>query len=69
LHDYKQAYQQYKNIEKEFGEITLKANQAKADADYFSFQFNQLDAVRLKEGEQEELESELAVLNHSEELK
>ena len=33
------------------------------------FQFNQLDEARLREGEQQELEEELAVLNNAENIK
>ncbi len=42
---------------------------AKADFDYFEFQFRQLNEARLQPGEQEELESEQGALEHAEEIK
>jgi DNA repair protein RecN (Recombination protein N) len=45
-------------------DLQEEAEKAKADLDYFRFQFQQLDEANLKEGEQAELESEQATLEH-----
>jgi DNA repair protein RecN (Recombination protein N) len=58
-----------KNIEAALREMTEKANRSKADLDYFEFQFNQLDEMKLRDGEQEEYELEQEMLTHSEEIK
>ena len=50
-------------------ELKQKAEKANADLDYFQFQFNQLEEAKLMQGEQEELETELEKLTHSEEIK
>ncbi len=49
----------------------LKEQEAKAAAeqDYLKFQFEELDKAKLVDGEKEELEQELEVLNHAEEIK
>lgn len=46
-----------------------EAARSRADLDYFEFQFKQLDEARLKENEQEELETEQRTLEHAEEIK
>jgi DNA repair protein RecN (Recombination protein N) len=50
-------------------DLQEEAEKAKADLDYFRFQFQQLDEANLKEGEQAELESEQATLEHAEDIK
>jgi DNA repair protein RecN (Recombination protein N) len=52
-----------------FKKLEDMARKAKEEEDYLRFQFNQLDEARLKEGEQEELESEMELLTHAEEIK
>lgn len=46
-----------------------KEKKSKIDAGYFQFQFNEINDAALKPGEQEELESEISLLNNSEEIK
>lgn len=46
-----------------------KARQSRADLDYLSFQFNQLEEANLSGDEQESLEQELQTLDHAEEIK
>lgn len=53
----------------ELSSLKQKAKEAAQEEDYLKFQFNQLDEARLREGEQQELEEELAVLNHAENIK
>jgi DNA repair protein RecN (Recombination protein N) len=50
-------------------ELKEKASKEKTDLDYFKFQLNELDNLRLKPGEQTELEKEFKVLSHAEEIK
>lgn len=46
-----------------------KEKKSKIDAGYFQFQFSEINDAALKPGEQEELESEISLLNNSEEIK
>ena len=66
---YSTHYQHLKKLEKKYNILLDKVNQSKADLDYFEFQFNQLNELNLKDGEQEELEKEQEQLTHSEEIK
>ena len=69
LADYRQAYTDWKLLEKELDELTVRAEQSKADEDYIRFQLEQLEEAHLAEGEQEELEQESETLSHAEEIK
>jgi DNA repair protein RecN (Recombination protein N) len=67
--DYRQAYSNYRKLTKEFTVLKEKAEQNKADMEYYQFQLNQIEETGLKNGEQEELESEHELLVHAEEIK
>ncbi len=69
IEEYKTRFKEYKAVEKLLAETIEKAEKAKADLDYFEFQFNQLEEARLIENEQEELETELEKLTHAEDIK
>ena len=69
LADYRQAYTDWKLLEKELDELTVRTEQSKADEDYIRFQLEQLEEAHLAEGEQEELEQESETLSHAEEIK
>ena len=69
LDRYKNLYQSFKKAEKELALLIEKAENEKADLDYFEFQFSQLEEANLQENEQEELERELEILTHAEEIK
>lgn len=69
LADYRRAYTDWKLLEKELDELTVRAEQSKADEDYIRFQLEQLEEAHLTEGEQEELEQESETLSHAEEIK
>ena len=69
LADYRRAYTDWKLLEKELDELTVRAEQIKSDEDYIRFQLEQLEEAHLSEGEQEELEQESETLSHAEEIK
>ncbi|MBN1144917.1 MAG: DNA repair protein RecN [Bacteroidales bacterium] len=69
LDSYKLQYLVYKNLQKQYRQMTDEADQAKSELDYLQFQLTQLLDAQLREGEQEELESELEELAHAEEIK
>jgi DNA repair protein RecN (Recombination protein N) len=67
--DYRLVYNNYRKLKREFTEIQEKAEQNKADLEYFKFQLLQLEEAKLISGEQEELEKEQEILEHSGEIK
>ncbi|ADY50927.1 DNA replication and repair protein RecN [Pseudopedobacter saltans DSM 12145] len=66
---YKTNFKSYKKKQEKLDELIRSSEQAKADLDYFQFQFNELEQANLLENEQETLESELNTLTHAEEIK
>lgn len=69
LTHYQEVYKQFKDTKKAYEELSAKAEQWKSERDYDQFQFNQLNEAGLSENEQTELETELDLLNHTEEVK
>ncbi len=69
LAKYRAAYEAFRMTEKELEELREQAARATADLDYYRFQYEELEAAGLREGEQEELEQELQLLDHAGEIK
>lgn len=69
LSKYKKAYNAYKDAELRLEQLREYVQKSKEEEDYFRFQFEVLQEASLREGEQEELEGELELLNNSEEIK
>ena len=69
LKDYRVKYTRRQGLLSELTSLKQQAKEAEQEEDYLKFQFNQLDEARLREGEQQELEEELAVLNNAENIK
>ena len=66
---YKIDFSKYKELENNLTQLLEKEKQAKLDADYWQFQFDEFEKLNLKDGEQEKAEEELRVLENSEEIK
>ena len=69
LKDYRVKYTRRQGLLSELTSLKQRAKEAEQEEDFLKFQFNQLDEARLREGEQQELEEELAVLNNAENIK
>lgn len=69
LATYKHLYLQWKKLSAELTKLTEEAEKSRADEDYLTFQLEQIDQLNIKNGEQEELETEADRLNHAEEIK
>jgi DNA repair protein RecN (Recombination protein N) len=69
LDKYKGSFKKYSELKNQLEGLIALSTKEKSDLDYFQFQFQELEKVRLKSGEQEELEEELKVLSHAEEIK
>jgi DNA repair protein RecN (Recombination protein N) len=67
--EYKEAYYKYRKLKKEYTVVKEKADKNKSDLEYYQFQLKQLDEANLRQGEQEELETEQELLEHTEEIK
>lgn len=66
---YAEAYRHYREVSAELEKLRAQLTGDQSDEDYIRFQLQQFDEWRLREGEQEELEQELEVLTHAEEIK
>lgn len=66
---FKNSYDIYKDLLSELKTLQKNANTAREEEDYLRFQYNQLSDCKLREGEQEDLEAELEILTHAEEIK
>ena len=69
LNTYTDLFRKFKRQQQLLQEYTLQENKAIADRDYLEFQFRELEAANLEEGEQELIEQQLKVLDHAEEIK
>ncbi len=66
---YKSEYVKFKLMEKELNDLCEKEKKSKAEQDFLQFQFNELEAAQLKDGELDQIEKDLEILIHSEEIK
>ena len=69
LSTYQTCYQAWKKSLSELETLREHVVQDKAEEDYIRFQLEQLEAMHLVTGEQEELEQESETLSHAEEIK
>ena len=69
LDGYHQAFREYKKAEERFQILKEEEVKIREEYDYHKFLFDELEKADLQEGEQEQLESELKLLEHAEEIK
>lgn len=69
LAEYKKLYSDFRAIIDRLEKLRQKEAQAAAEQDYFRFQFEELEKAGLREGEKDEIEEELEVLEHAGEIK
>ncbi len=67
--EYAERFKRYRKSLSALEELKELEAQSKKDLDYFTFQFEELDSLELKEMEQDELESELKTLENAETIK
>jgi DNA repair protein RecN (Recombination protein N) len=68
LNDYRSKFRSYKKSTSRLQQLIEESDKAKADLDYYQFQFDELEKASLAAGEQEQMEQELYALN-AEEIK
>ena len=66
---YTEAYRHYREVAAQLEALRTQLTGDQGDEDYIRFQLQQFDEWHLQEGEQEELEQELELLTHAEEIK
>ena len=66
---YGEAYRHYREVSAQLEALRAQLTGDQGDEDYIRFQLQQFDEWHLKEGEQEELEQELEMLTHAEDIK
>lgn len=66
---YKSAYDAFRKAQGHYNSLRENIEKQKADADYIRFQFNQLHEANLQPDEEMELESQLNIMEHTEEIK
>ena len=66
---YKETYRGYIKQRKELASLNEREKQSLAEKDYLEFLLNELAEAQIKADEQDELENELELLNHAEEIK
>src|ERR1700744_5895951 len=69
LHNYRSKFKLYKKNIAHLQKMIAASDKAKADLDYYQFQFDELEKAGLVEDEQEKLEHELYSLTNAEEIK
>ncbi len=67
--DYRIGYINFRKLQKELNDLKEKTERNKADLEYYQFQLNQIEEAKLKNGEQEQLEHDLELLGHAEEIR
>ena len=66
---YRQAYSEYREAVRQLEEMRREMEQNRQNADMLQFQFDELSAARLTDGEQEELEQQSETMTHAEDIK
>lgn len=69
LTDYRSKFKAFKKNTAKLQQLIADSDKAKADLDYYQFQFDELENAKLDADEQEKLEQELYALNNAEEIK
>ena len=69
LEEYEQCFANYQQKTKELNQLREEIERNKQNADFLQFQYDELEAAQLVEGEQEELEQQSETMSHAEDIK
>jgi DNA repair protein RecN (Recombination protein N) len=69
LSEYQTKFRAYKKSTTKLQQLIEESEKAKADLDYYQFQYDELEKAGLAADEQDQLEQELYALNNAEEIK
>ncbi len=66
---FRTEYIKLRKLERKLSKIEDLSKQEQKDIDYYQFQFDELNKAKLQEHEQQEVEEELEILSHAEDIK
>lgn len=69
ISEYQGLYESYKKTKSEVTALEKQAAESKKESEYLHFRYDELEKAKLQEGEQKELEDELDILTHNEDIK
>ena len=69
LEAYQQSFAYYQQKTKELNQLREEIERNRQNADFLQFQYEELEAAHLAEGEQEELEQQSETMSHAEDIK
>ncbi|MBQ3657766.1 MAG: DNA repair protein RecN [Bacteroidales bacterium] len=69
LSEYQGLYEKYRKTKSEVMALEKQASEAQKESEYLHFRYDELAKAALQEGEQKELEDELDILTHNEDIK
>ena len=69
LSEYQGLYESYKKTKSEVAALEKQAAESEKESEYLHFRYDELEKAKLQEGEQKELEDELDILTHNEDIK
>lgn len=69
VEEYRMIFKEYEKNRILLKELEEKERETKSDEDYYQFLYDELDKANLLIDEQKDIENELEILNHSEEIK
>jgi DNA repair protein RecN (Recombination protein N) len=69
MNGYRTQFEKLSDLKKEYEQLQFELEKVKSEQDYIAFVLDEMERAELKEGEQEQLEKELKVLEHAEEIR
>jgi DNA repair protein RecN (Recombination protein N) len=69
IQTYRESYKKHGMLQLRYSELLERSRTEKEELDYLQHQFEELDLAKLKNDEQTELENEIKILSHAEEIK
>lgn len=69
LRDFRKEFSRFRKLNNDLEVLATRENQARAEQDYISFQYNELAEAKLDEDEQTEAEQRLGILSHAGDIK
>lgn len=69
LRDYRSTFASYSTVSQELGRVRKEASELSEELEFMQFQHKELQSAHLKEGEMDELESELQRAEHAEDIR
>ncbi len=66
---YRDQFRQYQQKQQELNELIEKERQARADLDYYQYQYDELEKAQLDAEEYRQMEEQASILRHAEEIR